>query len=370
VNRGLSLHLDALRALAAIAVVVSHFAYPRFSGGDFLWVRDLNIGSDAVMLFFVLSGFVIAYAAAEKDRTAGTFLFNRLTRIYSVALPAVVLTFVLDRCGVALDPAAYDGWWYEGSYPLARALTALTFTNEIGFTHIRIGSNGPYWSLAYEVWYYVIFAAVMFLSGARRWIAAAALALVAGPKILVLGFAWVAGVVAYRLLPRAAALPSSGARWLFWAPPGIYAMALAGGVPDLLLQWTTDVLGPAFVTRLGFSDEFIWNAALGLLGAAHVLGAVRLSADWPSPGARVTSAIRWLARGSFSLYVVHYPLMQFLSAAFPGAHVSGVKQAALLLSVFAGCYVFAALFERTLPRQRQWLRQMGERWQPRPATTA
>jgi peptidoglycan/LPS O-acetylase OafA/YrhL len=162
-------------------------------------------------------------------------------------------------------------------------------------------------------------------------------------------------------------MPASRARVLVWAPAVFYALALAAGVPGLLLQETRNVLGAPFMAKLGFSDEFIWNAALGLLAAAHILGAARLAADWRAPNARVTTAIRWLAGGSFSLYVVHYPLMQFLIAAYPGAALSGAGQAALLMSVFVGCYLFAALFERTLPHQRRWLRQAAERLQPRTA---
>ena len=56
----LSVYLDLMRAIAAFVVLLSHFAYPRFTDGAFLVIRDLNLGSDAVVVFFVLSGFVIA----------------------------------------------------------------------------------------------------------------------------------------------------------------------------------------------------------------------------------------------------------------------------------------------------------------------
>ena len=51
-NRGFSLYLDAIRFLAATLVLFSHVAYPRYSNGDLMWMRDLNLGSDAVILFF------------------------------------------------------------------------------------------------------------------------------------------------------------------------------------------------------------------------------------------------------------------------------------------------------------------------------
>ena len=53
-NKATSLYLDLVRFLAALVVFVFHFAYARFSGGDLQFIRDTKIGSDAVMLFFVL----------------------------------------------------------------------------------------------------------------------------------------------------------------------------------------------------------------------------------------------------------------------------------------------------------------------------
>lgn len=351
---GLSLYLDALRVLAAVTVLVSHVAYPRFSNGDWIWVREFNLGSDAVMLFFVLSGFVIAYTADAKDRTAKGFLFNRFTRIYSVALPAVILTFAIDLLGSRLYPAAYNGWWYGSSEPLNRLFAALTFTSEIGFTHIRIGTNGPYWSLSYEVWYYLLFAALTYTNGARRWLIASAIALVMGPKILILGVAWGAGVAAYHLMPRAANMQAGTAWALFVLPVAVYTFCLAAGMPPALLAMQKHMLGEGFIARLSFSDEFIWNAMIGILVATHLIGASRLANQWVV-GRDRGEAVRWLAGGSFSLYIVHYPLLQFLGSAMPGITKFLAGQLLLLALVMAGCYLFAAVFERTLAQQRAWL---------------
>ncbi|KPQ22409.1 MAG: two component transcriptional regulator, LuxR family, partial [Porphyrobacter sp. HL-46] len=79
--------------------LLSHAGYPRFTEGRWLWVRELNFGSDAVIVFFVLSGLVIAHVAQEKPGGIGRFAFDRATRLMSVALPALVLGFALDRLG-------------------------------------------------------------------------------------------------------------------------------------------------------------------------------------------------------------------------------------------------------------------------------
>lgn len=65
-TRGLSIWLDVLRVAATLIVVLSHLAYPRFTGTNYAYLRDWNVGSDAVIVFFVISGCVIAYAGGSR----------------------------------------------------------------------------------------------------------------------------------------------------------------------------------------------------------------------------------------------------------------------------------------------------------------
>ena len=191
-KRGLSLYLDVVRVSAALAVVVTHLAYPELSGGMLDPWR--LVGNDAVMVFFVLSGFVIAYVSEQKEHTLRQYSISRLARLWTLAVPALFLTIILDRLGSVLNPAAYADWWYQANDPVHRIISAVTFTNEIWFSSVRPFSNGPYWSLGYEAWYYAIFAALAYFGGWKRFPIAAALALIAGPKILLLLPIWFLGV--------------------------------------------------------------------------------------------------------------------------------------------------------------------------------
>jgi peptidoglycan/LPS O-acetylase OafA/YrhL len=359
IDRRLSLYLDGARAGAALLVVLSHWAYERFSGGHFLWIRDLNLGSDAVVLFFVLSGFVIAFTASEKDRDTGEFLFNRATRIYSVALPALLLGYGLDHLGAWAAPAAYDGWWYSPKSLAATLLVGLTFSNEWNVVAIRLGTNGPYWSLSYEVAYYLLFAAAIYLTGLRRIIVIALLALVFGWRVLLLMPAWLLGVLVWRLV-RQQRYPDRTAAWTMAVlPPCAYAAALGLGVPHYLMALTQSLLSidaNALDWLLRFSDEFIWNGLIGVLFAIHLLGVAALLARPRTAAAAAPSgtarAIRWMAGASFSLYLVHYPLMQFLEAVLPATLAGTPRYAALLALTLAACLIFAELFERPLARFR------------------
>jgi peptidoglycan/LPS O-acetylase OafA/YrhL len=85
---GLSLYLDLLRVMAAVQVVVYHLGKIDAAGvGQGL----LNAwGHEAVVIFFVLSGFVISHAANTSDRTFARYASSRISRLYSVVLPVPV----------------------------------------------------------------------------------------------------------------------------------------------------------------------------------------------------------------------------------------------------------------------------------------
>jgi peptidoglycan/LPS O-acetylase OafA/YrhL len=362
VTRSFSRYLDALRVFAAFVVFASHFAYERISGGAHLWIRELNLGSDAVVLFFVLSGFIIDFAADTKDRSLGAFAFSRATRVYSVAVPALLVTFLLDYVGSHLRPSDYAGFWYEGDRWPLRAVSALTFTNELWFVHLRPGTNGPYWSLTYEVWYYAVFAALRFRS--RGPVFAALLALIAGPKPLLLAPAFALGVWVRRRTLRETTSSSRATPFFVFGTPLLYCLLLALQAPLVLRAGTAAVLGPATVARLGFSDEFLWNDLIAGLVAMHLLGVhswvTRASGPSKLEGLATGKAgalVHWLAAGTFSLYLVHYPALQFLAAVLPGSHSDAWRQLMLVTIVPAFCFAFAALFERTLPELRAALRK-------------
>lgn len=193
-NRPTSVYLDFIRFCAAATVFIVHANYDRFTGGlPFLW-RFRDLGNDAVMVFFVLSGFVIAYVASEKERTRREYFASRLARLYSVAVPALILTVCLDYLGSRINHALYDGWWYQSDAPAWRVVVSLLFLNELWFDSVRPFSNGPYWSLGYEFWYYMLYASVAY--SARSWkacIFTGMLCAFIGPKILLLFPVWLMG---------------------------------------------------------------------------------------------------------------------------------------------------------------------------------
>lgn len=363
-GRWLSLYLDALRLLGAVMVLLAHWAFPRFTGTDHMWMRQHDLGGDGVVVFFVLSGLLISYTA-ENRRAEGPSLFaaDRLSRLWSVAIPALILCYILDLFGQSAAPDMYAIVGYEGGVSWQSMLTGVTFTNELWFLSLQPGSNGPYWSLGYEAWYYAIFAGFFFAPGRWKWWLAGALALAAGPKIWLLAPSWLLGVWVWRMIDggHLKTLSRPTAIALAIAPIILYVMLHAQSFHWLLRDQTETLIGATAMGMIGPSDTFAWAAILGVLTSLHILGMAALLQGKHTPETRglFEPAIRWLAGGSFALYLVHFPVMHFAAAYLPGSVDAVWRQAALLLVPCLVAYLFAELTERRRPALRKILRDMA-----------
>ena len=355
-NKGFSIWLDALRAAAALAVLFGHMAHIRFTRGDYYFLREINIASDAVIVFFVISGLVIAYAA-DRDGSAGRFAFNRVTRLWTVIVPALLLTMVFDAIGMHLDADAYPSPYYEPTGLMAFIGRGLTFSTEWSglLDRVRLGTNGPLWSLSYEAAYYALFGVAVFCRGLVRIGLLALIALVAGIPILALLPAWALGVLVWRLVATggAASIGRPMAFLLALGGPAILVLAKVASLPNVLASLTATAFAP--VSRhaiLGYSDEVLWNTLLAICIAGHLAGMARLLHGTRIRGAAFgAGAIRWIAGASFSIYATHYPTLHLLDAVMP-ADLPAHDVLLLGLTLIVGL-VFAQLFERPIKVYRQ-----------------
>ncbi len=364
-NRAFSLYLDGLRLIAAVMVLCAHWAFPRFTGQDHIWMRYHDLGGDGVVIFFVLSGMLITYAA-ERRRQEGAALFaaDRLSRLWSVAIPALLFCYILDLIGQAAAPDIYGAVGYSGGVSATALLSGATFTNQVWFLGLQPGSNGPYWSLGYEAWYYLIFAAFFFAPSRWRWWLAGAAALVAGPKILLLAPSWIMGVWVWRAIASGQTAKLSRATGLVLTvlPLMLYLFGHASFLHLHLGAWTETIMGEAAIAMIGPSDTFIWSTLLGVLTSLHILGVATLFAKAPeatSVRPLTERVIRWLAGGSFALYLVHFPVMHLFGAILPGSVEAPWRQAALIILPCIIAYMFAEVTERRRPALRGLLRKIA-----------
>jgi peptidoglycan/LPS O-acetylase OafA/YrhL len=204
-NPSLSLYLDLLRFLAAFAVLVGHVSSMPFTD-QLKWWHLNSYGDAAVIIFFVLSGYVIAYVTHTREKTAREYFSARIARLYSVVGICLALTFALDLVGMHFRPDFYaiqKVLWKPPS--LSGYLSSAFFVNEyqaFNFDGISPGSNAPYWSLSFEATYYAIAGIVLF-SPLKYSIPATFLILcMAGKTISALFPLWLLGYFLYRAPTR------------------------------------------------------------------------------------------------------------------------------------------------------------------------
>ncbi len=298
-----SIYLDGLRFGSAMLVLIGHVGLNAISGGVF-W-QLTNLGSAGVIVFFVLSGFVISHVTLQRERSWQAYTIARLSRMYSVVVPAIMLTIALDSLRHALFPKFVI---FEASATAdygVRAWISLLFLNEAWSWHVQLGSNGAYWSLSYEVAYYAMFGIVWFGRTRAKWVALAAIMLLAGPGIVALLPAWLFGVAAHRLCTMISVERRLDGRHL------------AGSLVVLLayLFWCArfGVLSrPNGVVHYGLV-EALQIDVLALLFAVHIVcfDAAAVGQRWLK---RCERPIRATAGTTFGLYLFHMPILTFLAA--------------------------------------------------------
>ena len=306
--------LDAARWMAALAVVVSHtcalslVAERQFvdQGFGVVLLSTLEYaGHLAVVVFFVISGYLVGGRELWRVRTGGKFdlgryAVQRFSRIYTVLVPALLLAAALDAIGqhwangslLYTQPASAN----IGSlmFAIAKRPDIWTFLGNLLMLQTLVvkplGGDGPLWSLANEWRYYTLFALIMTFAAAGMllkvlptqmalwfsiWLLGVGLAVV-GPSVRGLGFR-----AALALMAAGFGLSLFGMRWTGTLPHQSTLQTAARLLVDLLIAASFAVaLLSARYSKLGVSS--------------------RLHAR--------------LAGFSFTLYATHMPVLILLAA--------------------------------------------------------
>jgi len=359
-NRPLSLILDVIRFLAALLVFFHHAAIGKFGSG--LPYHFIATDREPVILFFVLSGFVIAYSAETKDRTPATYALNRFARLYSVVLPALILTALLEPLGSWLAPQLYADHWADPvtlanvGRPLGLQLVATgLYLNEIWWWDVWPSVNSPFWSLGYEAVYYLLYALALW-GGRYRWAWVGLTALAAGPKILLLLPLWLLGVATYHAI-KADKLTRLPGYLVSMAAVLAYVLFIGLGLKTALDGFVLG-LGPNTDLMLSNSVEFLSNYVTGVLFSALLVGLAAIAQDFAAPLYRLQKPIRAAAGLTFALYLFHYPLVYALRAI---VLATGLERFSPII-VTGGTLVIVALLAPVTEAQKGTLRRLMARF--------
>ena len=346
---------DFIRSLACLGVLIHHLAQkldPAALAPAWRPVHTaLLMGSFGVAAFFVLSGYLLARPfwqaldAGTPMPSLKTYAMRRFARIAPGFWVALTASFVLSLTLFGVKPD-FD--------IVLRYLAGLTFVSGWHWlTMFPVETNGPLWSIGFEVASYAMLPLCLIVLFAGRrfglrgwparfaWLGAIALALGAHAltrelvHITGFGTGWRHGLV-------------GGAReWMpDYNPFGFYAIfaigALAGGVEVALAKYMSRVFDVLFLAglalavfavlphfRAGVTEGWGWLRipyAFPLFPIGIGLGlAVAPSAVWVG---RVTEAapFRFIALISFGIYIWHYLVLEVMRQGFvPYFHFGGVR---------------------------------------------
>ena len=321
--------LDGLRGVAAVVVVLYHLflvAEPvlRRQGGSGVgsplwWVSQtplklVTAGSEAVLVFFVLSGLVVALPALKPGSFSWSgFLSGRLARLYLPVWASIGIGTLLIWTIPRDDSTVGQGTWMDTSQ--ATSTNWSSFLTEASLIRASYDLNNVLWSLRWELLFSVLLPLFLALAvvTARYWV----IALTAAVALSTIGV--LSGIDGLRYLPvffigtlmavRLDAIREWTRRRLLRRRSTLWGVALAGGALLLLIcQWLLRPLVPAG------SVAGALLAQLSVLGAAGVvLAAIGVP---PVRAALEARAPQWLGRVSFSLYLIHMPLLATLTFMF------------------------------------------------------
>lgn len=298
-------HIDGLRAVAVLSVIFYHFKVPGFSGGF--------VGVD---IFFVISGYLITALILKEASQDGRFNFKRFyIRRMRRLFPAMAVTFAASLL-VALPLLSPEGFQAFGR-SLAAAVFSISnifFWSESGYfdqmSHLKPLLHT--WSLGVEEQFYLIWPALLWLtirSASSRHLGY--MLAVVGIASFVLNYIWVSGNFAanyqstiFYLMPFR----------MFEFVIGAFAVLMA---PGLMARYRLHefgmLLGLALIAYavITYDDNTLfpyYNALAPCIGALLVILCREAKAIGWVLNNRVSVGIGLI---SYSLYLVHWPLLVF-----------------------------------------------------------
>jgi peptidoglycan/LPS O-acetylase OafA/YrhL len=339
--------LDLLRGLAALMVLLVHARGDAFVEFGALPPEQrthivavlfglTRLGQEAVLAFFVLSGFLVGGQLIDKCRH-GTFdvriyAIDRVTRILIPLIPACILTALVDYFLYATPPHAIQ-----------------LIANMVGLNGViapTLPHDVPLWSLAFEIWFYVAGGAAAYLFARGIAVSALLTFAIALGALSVLDasylLCWMLGAATFLALgTKRAGATCIGGLAIFACGAALLELGAASK------SFTNFVLLPDSATRilvcLGISMLFPFLCTKQAAGAIEPIRR-------PAQG---------LAAFSYSLYLTHYPVLAMFEGVFAKADALSVRSVSIfglkIAICLAAAWLFYFCFERHTAKARRYL---------------
>ena len=354
--------LDLLRGAAALLVCLGHLRLICFAelepnasllGKTFFFLT--GFGHESVIVFFVLSGFLIIKSIHEsvlnQKWTSLGYITNRMTRLWVVLIPALLLGVVFDKIGLHYysDSLAYTNnlKYFNGGSLIQDKISVSIFLQNIFFLHSIfpnvLGSNSPLWSLSCEFWYYLIFPLFYFSINFKYslparmsfFCLAVTFFFILNIDSQLYAISWLCGGLSYLL-------NKSSRQMLFSKKPLLVLISGAFLFTIIMLRFKK--------IPLLFND---YTLAFSLSFLIPILTRLKEGSN------KLKDVVVYLSNMSFTLYVVHQPIFVFLTSmlGFQAKQfaISYIFNYVLILIVtFLYAILVWYIFERNTPILKKW----------------
>ncbi|SIN98430.1 acyltransferase family protein [Halodesulfovibrio marinisediminis] len=307
-SNGSSVSLDFIRAAASQAVMIGHGisfcgVFKSYHPPNFPWIQNIS-----VVVFFILSGFLISYSmAAKKENSQYKFrhyFVDRFSRIYTAFVPALAFVLAIDLI---------TKFFFGSNYRYERAFNIETLLGNLlqfqDFPILRaitsFGSARPFWTLAVEWWIYMFVGYVVFYLMRKDqiqrfdWIILSLLSIIPiynffGGRGNGLMLFWLYGTAAFVVWNSCLLNRFSIAKKIFF-------LFLFGYIAGLRVG----------LTLREYDSLFAFCIAIMILLIVELASNIKLFTFF-------TNFSKYIASFSYTLYLTHYSVFDFLTTGFAG----------------------------------------------------
>jgi peptidoglycan/LPS O-acetylase OafA/YrhL len=314
--------LDGLRGIAALVVVVFHlsliaqpFLDTHSTGDAWWWISETPLrlatdGTQAVLLFFVLSGLVVALPALRQgfqNFSWKKYFGSRFLRLYIPAWGALAVSALLIFCVPRVSSNVTANYWLSNTN--AKSIQPLTLLADATLMKVGNAADNVLWSLRWEIVFSLLLP--LFVLAAilvrRSWIAtilvvAGCIALTIGDPAHSNGFFYLPIFFVGTLM---AARLESIQEWSQRRGRAFWIAALSTSLFFMVASQVFSFAAPAPSVGGGI----LWSL-VGLGAAGVILCAIGFQSLRAFLNRRV---IQYLGRISFSLYLIHVPIIATLA---------------------------------------------------------
>lgn len=332
--------INLLRAIAAQCVLIGHLEFTFF--GELTIIN--HVAKPAFAIFIVLSGYLISFTTFRKinlNQNYGflNFLIERFARIYIAFIPALLIGALADHINFNLfnkysDIYSLKNWLINIFQLQDQPIIELTkkclnINTSLGKS---LGSNGPLWSLSFEWWLYLIFGWTILIDNKRKWWFWTVFILLAVNPIYRIFYppTWINHIV------------------LMWLIGLIITVAIKNGGFD-----NPNKKDKYYVTIsiIGLFISSFYSHILSVtifIGFSLFFGFKILNQTTFTISKKTSETIKFLNNFSFTLYLIHYPILMLFRNLFQTPNYTEVIITILSINFIAICtaYVFEMRYKK------------------------